>query len=101
MIMFLLRSAFWLCLVILILPIDKEEIDPTITQSISAGSVLQLAGGAVSDISQICQRKPDFCIASQEAFMALGVKAHHFAGLAYDYFNHEEEMKIDPASQQN
>lgn len=57
--MFLVRSAFWLAVVVMLLPADKEtgEQAPRVT----AFEAISAAGAAVSDFSQFCNRNPEAC----------------------------------------
>lgn len=96
MIMFLIRTAFWLSLMVLILPIDKEKIDPTVTESISAAGALNLASGALYDLSGFCVRNPDVCKQGQEAFHAFSIKAKYVSGVAYSYLNEHFSQTPDP-----
>jgi len=97
MIMFVVRALFWLCLIVLLLPIDKDEIDPAVTQSISASSAFQLAAGAFSDLSEFCIRNPATCEQGAEAFAAFSIKAKYVSGVAYRYFNQtaDEPLPVD------
>ena len=97
--MFIFRVVFWLSLVVLILPVDKEKLDTTVSQSISTGDALSIAGGALSDLSGFCARNPDVCIQGQEAFVAFSVKAKYVSALAYSYIN--EQMNENSDKQTN
>lgn len=87
MIMFLFRATFWMSLILLILPIDKSDIGPEVSESLSLGKVVELSGGLLSDMSQFCARKPELCDQGQDALYALGEKAKHASTLAFDYLN--------------
>jgi hypothetical protein len=95
---FLLRTAFWLSLVILMLPADGEsgEQAPRVTafQTISA------AQAAVSDISQFCQRNPDVCVTGGNAFQVFAEKVRYGAKLLYNTFG-DKKTEGDGASTLN
>src|SRR5262245_52341970 len=55
---FLLRTAFWLSVVILLLPGGSPE-RPGSTSDVGAGDAVSAAGAAVSDMRQFCVRQPD------------------------------------------
>lgn len=96
--MFLVRMAFWLGLAVLILPVDKDKIDPAATDSISASSAIELAAGTLSDLSGFCTRKPDVCAKGYDAFIAFGAKAKYVSGAAYAYFNGENSDETASAN---
>lgn len=91
--MFLFRVVFWLSLVVLVMPVDKDNIDSTTTQSISTGDALSFAGGALSDLSGFCVRNPDVCVQGHEAFIAFSAKAKYVSSIAFDYLN--KQMQED------
>jgi hypothetical protein len=80
---FLIKSAFWLSLVLLLIPFDTVEGGHK-TDTVSPVTALLAAGEAASDIGQICARKPEVCTVGQEALHTIGVRARAGARLAYD-----------------
>jgi hypothetical protein len=85
---FLLRMAFWLSLVIIMLPADGEsgEQAPRVT----AFETISAAQAAVSDISQFCQRNPDVCVTGGNAFQVFADKVRYGARLLYNTFNDQK-----------
>jgi len=76
---FLIRTAFWFSLVLLMLPFggeDGAEIGPL--------RAFLAARAAVDDISGICERKPDVCETGKAALHTIGVRAKASAQLAYE-----------------
>lgn len=63
--MFLLRSAFWLVILILLIPTDEAK------QQQIYGTVRT----ALNDVTSFCERNPRTCASSQEAFDTLMRKA--------------------------
>src|ERR1700750_2483886 len=57
---FLLRMAFWLGLVLVLLPREKTP-DADRLPQINAQEAVQAATAAVSDMSQFCKRQPQAC----------------------------------------
>jgi hypothetical protein len=81
--MFLLRTAFWLSLVIVLLPADSGEQAPRVT----AFEALSAAQAAVSDLSQFCERNPDVCVTGGSAFEVFADKVRYGAKMISGYFN--------------
>jgi hypothetical protein len=79
---FLLRMAFWLGLVLVLLPRDKtpesEKLPP-----IGASQAVQAATAAVSDMSQFCKRQPAACEVGGQAATAIGQRAEDGARKLY------------------
>jgi len=72
--MFLLRSAFWLAAVVLLLPSDPTTgTAPRVTvfQAIDAGRAV------IVDFGQFCERNPEVCVTGSAAFAVLLDKARH------------------------
>src|SRR5665213_716033 len=59
---FLLRMAFWLGLVLVLLPREKAPESEKLPQ-IGASQAVQAATAAVSDMTQFCKRQPAACTA--------------------------------------
>jgi len=85
---FLLRVAFWLCVLAVFLPIgggrgdgpnDKER------ASIDAMSALAAAGATVADVSGFCARQPDACAVGSQALKLVGERARDGAEMLTDY----------------
>jgi hypothetical protein len=85
---FLLRMAFWLSLVILLLPADSESGEQA--PRVSAFETISAAQAAVSDISQFCQRNPDVCVTGGNAFQVFAEKVRFGAKLLYNTFSEKK-----------
>lgn len=79
---FLLRMAFWLGLVLVLLPRDKMP-DPDKQPKIGASEAVSAATAAVSDMSQFCTRQPTACEIGGQAATALGQRAQEGAKKLY------------------
>jgi len=79
---FLLRMAFWLGLVLLLLPRDKNADSQKLPQ-ISAQEAVQAATAAVSDMSQFCKRQPSACEVGGQAATVIGARAQEGARKIY------------------
>jgi hypothetical protein len=79
---FLLRMAFWLGLVLVLLPRDKTPETDKLPQ-VSVGDAVQAATAAVSDMSQFCKRQPQACEVGGQAAAVIGVRAEEGARKIY------------------
>jgi len=79
---FLLRMAFWLGLVLVLLPRDKNAESQKLPQ-ISAQEAVQAATAAVSDMSQFCKRQPSACEVGGQAATVIGARAQEGARKIY------------------
>lgn len=77
---FLLRMAFWFSLVLLALPFDSKDGEP----SVGAVQALMAAREAVGDISGMCERKPEVCETGKVAMHTVGIRAREAARIAYE-----------------
>ena len=79
---FLLRMAFWLGLVLVLLPREKTPESDKLPQ-IGASEAVSAATAAVSDMSQFCKRQPAACEVGGQAATALGQRAQEGARKIY------------------
>jgi Family of unknown function (DUF5330) len=82
---FLLRLAFWLGVVAILLPGSQTE--RASHAQIKASEALSATRGAVDDMLQFCDRQPDACTVGSQAAPALGVRAKAGAQKIYDFLN--------------
>ena len=79
---FLLRMAFWLGLVLVLLPREKTpEADKA--PQIGASEAVSAATAAVSDMGQFCKRQPAACEVGGQAATVLGQRAQDGARKIY------------------
>lgn len=71
---FLLRMAFWLGLVLVLLPRDNTAESDKLPQ-IGASEAVSAATAAVSDMSQFCKRQPQACEVGGHAATVIGQRA--------------------------
>jgi Family of unknown function (DUF5330) len=83
---FLIRVAFWLSIVIMLLPTDRSHV-ATPGPQVGAGDALSAAGAAVSDMRSFCSRQPEACAVGSQAATVFGQKAQASAKLIYDYLS--------------
>jgi hypothetical protein len=79
---FMLRLAFWLGLVLVLLPRDKTPDSEKLPQ-ISVSDAVQAATAAVSDMSQFCKRQPAACEVGGQAATVIGARAQDGARKVY------------------
>ena len=68
---FLLRMAFWLGLVLVLLPREKTPESEKLPQ-IGASEAVSAATAAVSDMGQFCKRQPTACEVGGQAATVIG-----------------------------
>jgi hypothetical protein len=94
---FLLRMAFWLGLVLVLLPRDRTPEADKLPQ-VSVGDAVQAATAAVSDMSQFCTRQPQACEVGGQAATVIGVRAEQGARKIYRSITDkkaDEDKKLD------
>jgi len=79
---FLLRMAFWLGLVLVLLPRDTTPESEKLPQ-IGASEAVSAATAAVSDMGQFCKRQPAACEVGGQAATAIGQRAQDGARQLY------------------
>lgn len=83
---FLLRTAFWLTLVLVLIPLGsgKDEGETTKVDPIAAYTA---ASAAVSDISGFCSRNPQACETGGDAIAMIGARARDGARIVYEFLD--------------
>jgi Family of unknown function (DUF5330) len=79
---FLFRLAFWVGLVLVLLPRDKPPASDK-TSQLSASEAVSAATAAVSDMSQFCRRQPAACDVGGQAATVIGQRAQAGARKLY------------------
>jgi hypothetical protein len=82
---FLIRVAFWLSVVALLLPTPQSQKSDK-SASIAPAEAFSAAAAAVSDMRQFCTRQPEACTVGSQAAQAFGDKAQASAKMVYDFF---------------
>jgi hypothetical protein len=72
---FLLRMAFWLGLVLVLLPTDKSPDSEHPAPQVAASDAISAATAAVYDMSQFCNRQPGACAVGGQAATVIGHRA--------------------------
>lgn len=79
---FLMRMAFWLGLVLVLLPTEKNP-DAEKLPQIGASEAVSAATGVVSDMTQFCVRQPATCEIGGQAATVIGHRAQAGARKVY------------------
>lgn len=93
---FLLRMAFWVGVVCVLLPSGGAKSTSPDAQ-IDATQAVSLAGAAVSDMRGFCDRQPDACATGGKVAVALGHKAEAGARTIYEFITTKLNEKSAPA----
>jgi hypothetical protein len=81
---FLIRVAFWLTIVLALLPFGSSRPVETGVQ-VGATDAVVAATAAVSDFGGFCDRQPDACTVGAQAATAIGVRAQAGAKMVYEF----------------
>jgi len=90
---FLLKLAFWLTIVVLLMPSDRAQ-QGTPAPQIGAGEAVSATGAVVADARQFCSRQPDACAVGSHALVEFGQKAKAGAKMLYDFIG--EKVAHEP-----
>ena len=95
---FLLRVAFWLGVVLILLPSGGSQ--PVPKSQVSAGDAFTAAQAAVSDMKQFCERQPNVCEVGSQTAVTLGQRAQVGAKMLYEFlherFGNDETAATQP-----
>ena len=80
---FLLRMAFWLSVVLMLLPTGSSQPQPA--NAVAATDAISAASATVGDLRQFCTRQPDACTVGSHVATELGYKAQAGAKMLYEF----------------
>jgi hypothetical protein len=80
---FLLRMAFWLSVVLILLPTGTSQ--PAPPNGVGATDAISAASATVGDLRQFCSRQPDACTVGSHVASELGYKAQAGAKMLYEF----------------
>jgi hypothetical protein len=94
--MFLIRAAFWLSVVILLIPADPQvgEEAPRVTVI----EALVATKATIADLSSFCDRNPDVCVTGGAAAQLFSEKAQNGVRMLYRLFDEGEDPAPAEAS---
>lgn len=87
---FLMRVAFWLCVVLALLPTSGSKQSaqaPTPDSEFKAVEAFSAAAATVSDMRHFCERQKDACAIGSQAAVAFGQRAQAGAQMVYEFIN--------------
>jgi hypothetical protein len=82
---FLLRMAFWLGLILVLLPSGGSQ--PAPSSDVSPSEAFFAAKATMADMRQFCERQADACTVGAQAAVAIGHRAQAGAKLLYEFLN--------------
>jgi hypothetical protein len=77
--LFLIRTAFWLLIIIVLLPTDGKQ----------QSQVYGTAQATVQDVAGFCDRNPETCTTGRDAFDVLVSKAQFGASMLMNFFKQQ------------
>lgn len=86
---FLLRMAFWVSVVLVLLPSGGSQQRTAKAPSSDLGAVeaVSAASATMSDMRQFCTRQPEACAIGSQAAVAIGQRAQAGAKMVYDFIS--------------
>src|SRR5262249_61443029 len=85
---FLLRMAFWLSVVLVLLPSGgPRQSASTPSAEIGAADAVSAASATIDDMRHFCTRQPEACAIGSQAAVAFGQRAQAGAKMGYDLVN--------------
>jgi hypothetical protein len=81
---FLLRAAFWLTIVLALLPSGGSQ--PT-AGGPKVGEAVSAAGAVISDLRHFCTREREACVVGTQTAVMIGQRAQAGAKMLYDMFS--------------
>ena len=104
--MFFIKTAFWLGLVIALIPINSSDL-PSGERAVSTIETVGLAKSVVSDVASFCERNAETCKTGSLLISQMGAKAREGAKVAYTWLDkrygpennlaeHSDRERVDP-----
>lgn len=87
---FLIKAAFWLSVVVLLLPAPESN-DASGVRMIGTTEAVSLLSAALNDARGFCQRNPDACVTGSQAAQTFGHKAQYATRLLHDFISEKLE----------
>jgi hypothetical protein len=84
---FLLRVAFWLTLVLALLPSGQTQQSAQAGTQVGAVEAVGAATAAVADMSNFCDRQPTACDVGAQTVITIGQRAQAGARMVFDFIN--------------
>ncbi len=81
----LIRTAFWLSIVILLLPTGRDDKAEDSASKVSLNQAVSAASDTASDLVGFCGRNPAVCETGQNAVKVFADKAKYGASMLYEW----------------
>jgi Family of unknown function (DUF5330) len=81
---FLLRMAFWLSIVLILLPTGSAQRAPS-TEDVGASDAISAASATVQDVRGFCTRQPDACSVGSQMATEIGYRMQAGTKMLYDF----------------
>ncbi len=81
---FLLRMAFWLSVVLILLPSGSSQPVQS-PNAVGASEAISAASATVQDMRGFCTRQPEACSVGSQVAVSLGYRAQAGAKMLYDF----------------
>lgn len=93
---FLLRVAFWLTIVLALLPSGGTQ--QSAQAKVGTTEAVVAAGAAMSDMTSFCDRQPDACVVGAQAAVAIGQRAQAGAKMVYEFLSDHGSQSSETGS---
>lgn len=97
--MTIIRTAFWLSIIVFLLPGGKNN-DAEQGKQVSLNTAVSAATQTAGDVAGFCIRNPDVCATGKAAMHTFGVKAKYGAQRVMEWANSPTEGSATPAAAQ-
>lgn len=94
--MFFIRAAFWLALVVALIPVNPSDLKEG-QRSVSTAETVGLAQSVMADIGSFCERNDRTCETGGVLLSQMGIKAKEGARIAYSWLDDrtsDESMQL-------
>lgn len=91
--LFLIRTAFWLSVVVLLIPGSPQTNDEA--PRVTLFEAVAAAGTAVADMSGFCDRNPDVCTTGNAALHVFADKVRNGTHMIYSFFDGSDSADVD------
>lgn len=81
---FLLKTAFWLTIVVLLLPAPESDINRA-TRMVGTTEAISVLSAALNDARGFCTRNPEACVTGTAAVQTFGYKAQYATRILNDF----------------
>ena len=94
---FLIKAAFWLSVVVVLLP-APESGEAGGTRMIGTTEAVSLLSAALNDARGFCQRNPEACVTGTQAAQTFGQKAQYASRLLHDFISDRVDNGVTSAA---